>query len=114
VLTTHSITSIFVLSRPVAADQLPAANEPIEFVDESFTRSGDDRTTAIIAQITAHREHLIARLNQSVADQQAQIQQLESRIAKKDEHIAGLENLIRRIESGRLLRFLRWFKPGAR
>jgi hypothetical protein len=112
-LTTRSLTSIFVLSQPVAADQLPASNEPIVFVDDSFTRSTDDRATTIIAQIMAHREHLIARLNQSLADQQAQMQQLEAVIGKKNKHIADLEDLIHRIESGRLLRLLRWFKPGA-
>jgi 2-polyprenyl-3-methyl-5-hydroxy-6-metoxy-1,4-benzoquinol methylase len=112
-LTTHTVTSIFVLSQPVAADQLPNSNEPIVFVDDSFTRSAGDRTTAIIAQIMAHREHLIARLNQSLANQQAQIQQFEALVSKKNKHIADVENLLHRIESGRLLRLLRWLKPGS-
>jgi 2-polyprenyl-3-methyl-5-hydroxy-6-metoxy-1,4-benzoquinol methylase len=112
-LTTHSLSSMFILSQPVAADQLPDPSEPLMFVDDSFTRSADDRTTTIIAQIMAHREHLIARLNQGLADQQAQIQQFEALIGKKNRHITDLENLLQRIESGRLLRLLRWLKPGA-
>jgi 2-polyprenyl-3-methyl-5-hydroxy-6-metoxy-1,4-benzoquinol methylase len=112
-LTTHSLSSTFILSQPVAADQLPDSNEPIVFVDDSFTRSAEDRTTAIIAQIMLHREHLIVRLNQSLTDQQAQIRQFEALIDKKNKHIIDLESLLQRIESRPLLRLLRWLKPRA-
>jgi ubiquinone/menaquinone biosynthesis C-methylase UbiE len=102
-----SLTSIFVLSQPVAADQLPDPKEPIVFVDDSFTRLGDDRATTITEQIMRRRDQLIATMSQSMADQQAHIQQLEEGIDKKIKHIASLEDLIHRIESGRLLQILR-------
>lgn len=109
-LTHHTVSAIFLLSEPVAEDQLPDPGEPIAFVDGSFTRSPDDRAMAIIAQVMAQREQLIARLNQSAAEQQARIQQLEAAIGKKNEHIAELKDLLQRIESGRLLRILHWFR----
>ncbi|HEU4325538.1 MAG TPA: class I SAM-dependent methyltransferase [Roseiflexaceae bacterium] len=36
---------------------------------------------------------------------------LEQQIAEKNEHIARLESLLRRVESGRVMRLLRWLTP---
>lgn len=98
------LTSVFVVRKPIRSTELP----PLTFVDQSFTRSADDRQTAITASVARQREQAYAELEQQLARQQQRVRELEETIARKDQHILALEGLLRRIEAGRVLRVLRW------
>jgi SAM-dependent methyltransferase len=106
-LSTNAITSIFVLRQPIAANSVPYSVES-SFVDDSFTRRSEDRQTAIIAKVVLQREQEIARLTQTIAEREQRLRQLEADIDRKNRHIAYCEDLLRRIEAGRLIRLTRW------
>jgi SAM-dependent methyltransferase len=106
-LSPNALTSIFVLRQPIAANSVPYSVES-SFVDDSFTRMSEDRQTAIIAKVVLQREQEIARLTQIIAEREQRLRQLEADIDRKNRHIAYCEDLLRRIEAGRLIRLTRW------
>lgn len=74
------------------------------------------RTLAPLAAFCADPRPAPGRfeVEQAALRQSAREQKLDAAIAEKNAHIARLEDLIRRLESGRVMRLLRWAEGRAR
>jgi SAM-dependent methyltransferase len=112
-----TLTALFVARRPVPESTLPAADEMTQFVDGSFSRVPGDRTTTLLSELLARREGYIQQLEARIAEQEqaiqerpeaARVRKLEAAIATKDAHILACEDLIRRLQEGRVMRFMSW------
>jgi predicted metalloendopeptidase len=108
---------VFVARKPRNKDELPAPNGSLTFVDDSFTLPDNNpnaRTQA--AQRLLARVHDVQRLLAAFNDQDepalpshtfVRIQELETLLAAKNRHILALEDLLRRIEAGKMMRVMK-------
>lgn len=117
-----TITAIFVAHTPRNASELPDLASVPTFVDQSFTRSPSEaaiqlrlkqQVGALEAALSIHSQH-VALIEARLAQQQQQTAALEATLQQKNEHILHLEEVIRRLESGRVMRLLRWLQPQPR
>lgn len=113
---TPTLTAIFVAQHPRAAREIRYPEQQLTFIDDSFTIPPDDpiapRMSAQLARKIQELHQLKAQLAQreqmaAPPADPSQIKRLEAMITAKNAHIAHLEALIKRIESGRLMRGLR-------
>lgn len=124
---TPTLSALFVAKRPRTADQVRYPDQRLSFIDDSFTiPAGDPIAQRMSAQLARKMQELrqiqaqlaavsqspqvnpeqITQLEAMIEAQNAHIAQLETAIGAKNAHIARLEALIKRIESGRVMRLL--------
>jgi SAM-dependent methyltransferase len=112
---TPTLTAIFVAQAPRAAAEVLDDDGQISFVDDSFTIPASDRIAQTMSAHLARKMRVIQELEAQIAEQQpgthnpcvqSRVKELEAALAAKNAHIASLEDLIRRIESGRIMRGL--------
>jgi SAM-dependent methyltransferase len=111
-----SITAVFVARRPRPSAEFPDVSVPLPFTDHSFTRSSAEVAFQMRVQqqlneiATLH--HFQVQYNQELEDalqqERTRASALITAIEQKNQHIHSLEALIKQLESGRVMRLLRW------
>jgi SAM-dependent methyltransferase len=105
-VTIPTLTAIFVLQQPQTP--LPQTHSLVQMRDDSYTLHTREPLLMELASTVVQQEQQLHHAGRMISQLHTDLADRDQRIAEKNAHIRHCEDVIRRLEQGRLMRLLRW------